>query len=214
MRFGLHTGQQECSLEDLVAVWRLAEEVGFDSIFTSDHFYPIPREDGSATCYEPVATLTALALETTRVRIGCLVWAVGFRSPGVVAKAVATIDVFNQGRVELGLGTCAMEAEYTAFGYGFPSARTRLDQLEEACVVVPGRLLLAGSANVLTVPTISESPASCRGVRTGASTSRPGSARANPRNAVDTWRCRAGVAPSFPASRAWIASGRLAGPAR
>ena len=110
--------------------------------------------------------------------------------------------------------TGAMEAEYTAFGYDFPSARTRLDQLEEACVVVPGRLLLAGSANVLTVPTISESPASCRGVRTGASTSRPGSARANPRNAVDTWRCRAGMAPSFPASKAWIASGRLAGPAR
>ncbi|MCY4370173.1 MAG: LLM class flavin-dependent oxidoreductase [bacterium] len=140
MRFGLHTGQQECSLEDLVAVWRLAEEVGFDSIFTSDHFYPIPRGDGSAVCYEPVATLTALALETTRVRIGCLVWAVGFRSPGVVAKAVATIDAWSNGRVELGLGTGAMEAEYTAFGYDFPSARTRLDQLEEACVVVPGLL--------------------------------------------------------------------------
>lgn len=140
MRFGLHTGQQECSLGEMVDVWKLAEEVGFDSIFTSDHFYPIPRGDGSAVCYEPVATLTALALETARVRIGCLVWAVGFRSPGVVAKAVATIDAFSNGRVELGLGTGAMEAEYTAFGYEFPSARTRLDQLEEACVVVPGLL--------------------------------------------------------------------------
>lgn len=140
MRFGLHTGQQECSLSDLVGVWRLAEEVGFDTIFTSDHFYPIPRGDGSPVCYEPVATLTALALETTRARIGCLVWAVGFRSPGLIAKTVATIDRWSNGRVELGLGTGAMEAEYTAFGYDFPSAATRLDQLEEACVVVPGLL--------------------------------------------------------------------------
>ena len=140
MRFGLHTGQQECSLEDLVAVWRLAEEVGFDTVFTSDHFYPIPRGDGSAVCYEPVATLTALALETTRVRIGCLVWAVGFRSPGLVAKTVATVDRWSGGRVELGLGTGAMEAEYTAFGYDFPPAKTRLDQLEEACTVIPGLL--------------------------------------------------------------------------
>ena len=140
MRFGLHTGQQECSLDDLVNVWRLAEEVGFDTIFTSDHFYPIPRGDGSPVCYEPVATLTALALETTRVRIGCLVWAVGFRSPGLIAKTVATVDRWSNGRVELGLGTGAMEAEYTAFGYEFPTARVRLDQLAEACVVVPGML--------------------------------------------------------------------------
>ena len=140
MRFGLHTGQQECSLRDLVGVWRLAEEVGFDSIFTSDHFYPIPRGDGSRVCYEPAAALAALALETTRVRIGCLVWAVGFRSPGLVAKTVATIDRWSNGRVELGLGAGAMEAEYTAFGYGFPPAGERLDQLEEACVVVPGLL--------------------------------------------------------------------------
>ena len=140
MRFGLHTGQQECSLGDLVGVWRLAEDVGFDTIFTSDHFYPIPRSDGTPVCYEPVATLTALALETTRVRIGCLVWAVGFRSPGLIAKTVATIDRWSNGRIELGLGTGAMEAEYTAFGYEFPSAATRLDQLEEACVVVPGLL--------------------------------------------------------------------------
>lgn len=140
MRFGLHTGQQQCSLEDLVNVWRLAEAVGFDTIFTSDHFYPIPRGDGSPVCYEPVATLTALALETTRIRIGCLVWAVGFRSPSLIAKAVATIDRWSHGRVELGLGTGAMEAEYTAFGYRFPSARERLDQLEEACIVVPGLL--------------------------------------------------------------------------
>ena len=140
MRFGLHTGQQECSLDDLVDVWRLAENVGFDTIFTSDHFYPIPRGDGSPVCYEPVATLTALALETTRVRIGCLVWAVGFRSPGLIAKAVATVDRWSKGRVELGLGTGAMEAEYTAFGYEFPTAGVRLDQLSEACVVVPGML--------------------------------------------------------------------------
>ena len=140
MRFGLHTGQQECALADLMAVWRLAEEAGFDAIFTSDHFYPIPRGNGSEVCYEPVAALTALALETTRVRIGCLVWAVGFRSPGLIAKTVATVDRWSDGRVELGLGTGAMEAEYRAFGYDFPSAGERLDQLEEACVVVPGLL--------------------------------------------------------------------------
>ena len=140
MRFGLHTGQQACSLDDLRTAWRLAENAGFDAIFTSDHFYPISHGAGSSVCYEPVATLTALALETIRVRIGCMVWAVGFRSPGLIAKVVATVDRWSNGRVELGLGTGAMEAEYTAFGYEFSSARKRLDQLEEACVIVPGLL--------------------------------------------------------------------------
>lgn len=144
MWFGLHTGQQQCSLSDLVRVWRLAEDVGFNSIFTSDHFYPVPRGNGTGICYEPVATLTALALETSSVRIGCLVWAVGFRSPGLIAKAVATADRWSHGRVELGLGTGAMEAEYRDYGYEFPSAATRLDQLEEACIVVPGLLHRTG----------------------------------------------------------------------
>lgn len=140
MRFGLHTGQQECTLEELRAVWKLAEDSGFDMILTSDHFYPIPKGDGTPVAFEPVATLTALALATTRVKIGCLVWAVGFRSPGLIAKTMATLDDWSGGRVELGLGTGAMLSEYEAFGYRFPSAGERLEQLEEACTVVSGLL--------------------------------------------------------------------------
>ncbi len=140
MRFGLHTGQQQCSIDDLRRVWQLAEQAGFDAIFTSDHFYPIPKGDGSVVAFEPTATLAALAFETTRVTIGCLVWAMGFRSPGLIAKTMATIDHWSGGRSVVGLGAGAMAAEYKAFGYEFPDVAFRMGQLEEACIVIPGLL--------------------------------------------------------------------------
>ncbi len=140
LRFGLQTGQQECTYDDLVRVWQLAEDRGFDAVFTSDHFYGIPPKQGEDVSYETVSTLTALALNTKRVRIGCMVFCSAYRSPGLIAKIASTIDHWSGGRFELGLGAGSVEIEYRAYGYSFPPPKVRLDMLEEAAKIVPAML--------------------------------------------------------------------------
>jgi alkanesulfonate monooxygenase SsuD/methylene tetrahydromethanopterin reductase-like flavin-dependent oxidoreductase (luciferase family) len=140
IRFGLQTGQQQCTFNELCQVWRFAEDSGFDMIFTSDHFYGIPPKDGSDVTYETVATLTALALQTQRVRIGCMVFCPAYRSPGLIAKAAATVDNWSNGRFELGLGAGAVRKEYQAYGYEFSPPKVRMDMLEEAAQIIPAML--------------------------------------------------------------------------
>lgn len=70
------------------------------------------------------------------MRIGCLVFSVAFRSPGLLAKSVTTIDHISKGRVECGIGAGWNEPEYRAYGYDFPGAGTREDQLEEYAAVL------------------------------------------------------------------------------
>ena len=76
-------------------------------------------------------TLTAAAAETTRVRVGCLVFSIGFRNPGLLAKSATTIDHISNGRMECGIGAGWHEPEYRAYGFPFPDIKTREDQLEE-----------------------------------------------------------------------------------
>jgi F420-dependent oxidoreductase-like protein len=117
-------------------LWRFADEHGFDWFSVSDHFQESPPQGGDGDCFESLTTLTALALETTRVRVGSLVFCVGYRHPGVLAKAMSTIDHLSGGRADCGLGAGWHEAEYAAYGLVFPSIREREDQLEEYAQVL------------------------------------------------------------------------------
>ena len=83
---------------------------------------------------------TALAMETSRVQCGALVYSVGFRHPAVLAKAVTAIDLLSGGRAAIGLGAGWAEVEYNAYGIDFPSVGTRMDQLEECAACVRGLL--------------------------------------------------------------------------
>ena len=65
------------------------------------------------------------------MRVGCLVFSVAFRNPGLLAKSVTAIDHISNGRVQCGIGAGWNEPEYRAFGYDFPDVGTREDQLEE-----------------------------------------------------------------------------------
>ena len=112
-------------------LWRFADERGFDWFSVSDHFQETPPQGGDGDCFESVATMAAVAAETTRVRVGCLVFCVGYRQPGVLAKAVTTIDHLSRGRAECGLGAGWDEIEFVAYGMRFPPIKEREDQLEE-----------------------------------------------------------------------------------
>jgi len=85
-------------------LWRFADERGFDWFSVSDHFQETPPHGGDGACFESVSTMAAVAAETTRVRVGCLVFCVGYRHPGVLAKAVTTIDHISDGRADCGIG--------------------------------------------------------------------------------------------------------------
>ena len=143
--FGVHIGVQNTTVGKLTELWRRAEDLGFDSVTVWDHFYS--SDLSSFECHEAVSIHAALACSTSRVRCGCLVYSAGYRHPGVLAKAAATIDHLSGGRAEIGLGAGWAEAEYHAFGIPFPPVGERLDLLEEATAAVRA-LLHDGVASV------------------------------------------------------------------
>jgi probable F420-dependent oxidoreductase len=131
MRFGIHVGHLGGPIDELRRLWRFADESGFDWFSVSDHFQETPGQGGGRPCLESVSVLAAAALDTKRVRVGCLVFSIGYRHPIVLAKAVTSIDHLSGGRVTCGIGAGWHEPEYRAYGIPFPSAGEREDQLEE-----------------------------------------------------------------------------------
>jgi alkanesulfonate monooxygenase SsuD/methylene tetrahydromethanopterin reductase-like flavin-dependent oxidoreductase (luciferase family) len=136
MRFGIQVGHLGGPLDELRRLWRFADEQGFDWFSVSDHFQETPAQDGGGPCLESIATLTAAALETKRVRVSCLVFCVSYRHPIVLAKSLTAIDLLSNGRVTCGLGAGWHEGEYRSYGIPFPRAGTREDQLEEYAQVL------------------------------------------------------------------------------
>jgi alkanesulfonate monooxygenase SsuD/methylene tetrahydromethanopterin reductase-like flavin-dependent oxidoreductase (luciferase family) len=117
-----------------------ADQLGYDSLWTWDHLYPIVgSHDGPM--FEGWLTLAAWAQATERVRIGLMVGANTFREPTLTAKMATTLDHISNGRAILGIGAAWFETEHRAFGLefgdGFPE---RLRWLGEALPVMRGML--------------------------------------------------------------------------
>jgi len=123
--------QQGATYDDLLAVARATEELGFDAFFRSDHYLTMGG-DGLPGPTDAWTTLAGLARETSRIRLGTLVSSVTYRYPGILAIQVAQVDQMSGGRVELGLGTGWFEAEHRAYGIPFPAKRFGMftEQLE------------------------------------------------------------------------------------
>jgi F420-dependent oxidoreductase-like protein len=135
VRFGIQTPQQHGSWQDIVALWREVDTLGFDSAWVFDHFLPI-FSDPAGPCLEGWTTLSALAMVTQRVRLGVLVTGNTYRHPAVLAKMATTLDIISQGRLILGLGAGWYELEHTTSGLPFPRVGERLQRLDEALTVL------------------------------------------------------------------------------
>jgi alkanesulfonate monooxygenase SsuD/methylene tetrahydromethanopterin reductase-like flavin-dependent oxidoreductase (luciferase family) len=136
MTFGIHVGHMGGPMDELRRLWRFADQRGFDWFSASDHFQESPAKDGTGPCFESVSVMSAVALDTARVRIGCLVFCVNYRNPGLLAKALCTIDHLSAGRAECGIGAGWHEAEYKGYGIPFAPIGVRQDQLEEAVQIL------------------------------------------------------------------------------
>ncbi len=130
--------QQGATYDQLAAVARTAEEVGFDGFFRSDHYLKMGSVSGLPGPTDAWVTLGAIARETSTIRLGTLVTAATFRLPAPLAISVAQVDEMSGGRVEFGLGTGWYEQEHTAYGIPFPDLRTRFEILTEQLEVITG----------------------------------------------------------------------------
>jgi F420-dependent oxidoreductase-like protein len=129
--------QQGATYDDLLAVARRAEDLGFGAFFRSDHYLGMGTE-GLPGPTDAWTTLAGLARDTSTIRLGTLMTSATFRLPGPLAIAVAGVDQMSGGRVELGIGAGWYEAEHTAYGIPFPDTRERFDRLEESLAVITG----------------------------------------------------------------------------
>ena len=136
MRFAIKTAPQHTSWEDMLDVWRAADDVElFESAWNFDHFYPLVG-DRDGPCLEAWVTLAALARETSRIRVGCMVNGTPYRHPAVLANMAASLDIVSGGRLDLGLGAGWNEQESSAYGIDLLPMGQRMDKFEEAVEVI------------------------------------------------------------------------------
>ncbi|MBV8335968.1 MAG: glucose-6-phosphate dehydrogenase (coenzyme-F420) [Alphaproteobacteria bacterium] len=135
LKFGYKASAEQFGPSELLEFSCLAEDVGFDSVFVSDHFQPWKHTGGHAPF--SFAWLGALGARTKRVRIGTSVATPTFRyHPSVVAQAFGTLGVMFPGRVVLGIGTGESLNEVPATGMQWPGAKERRDRLREAVQLI------------------------------------------------------------------------------
>jgi F420-dependent oxidoreductase-like protein len=151
LRIGVKLAPQDTSIAALRAFWRYADESGFDHLWVYDHLAGVGsagmvREpDPAADVLDGWSLLAAMASETSRIRLGCMVTANTFRHPGVLAKIATTVDHLSGGRLEFGLGAGWNEYEHAMLGLRLGGARERIERLDEAVQVIRG-LWTSGAA--------------------------------------------------------------------
>jgi len=140
--FGIATAPQNVDYADILRVWRDADTVSeLTHAWLFDHLMPI-ASDRLGPIFEGWTLLSALAAQTSRLRLGLLVTSNRFRPPAVLAKIATTVDVVSDGRLEFGIGagsrTSIPEArrEYDAHGLPYLDFRDSVDALAEACTVI------------------------------------------------------------------------------
>jgi alkanesulfonate monooxygenase SsuD/methylene tetrahydromethanopterin reductase-like flavin-dependent oxidoreductase (luciferase family) len=120
------------------------EKLGFDTVYVSDHMVPRPNTpyperdeyDLDVPYFECWTLLSALAVETEKIKLGTFTICNSFRNPSLLAKMASTFDHISDGRLVFGIGAGYNEKEYIMYGIPYPHKSKRLRQLEEAIIII------------------------------------------------------------------------------
>jgi len=132
---GVHIVQEHMDFPQIRRIGKTADDLGFDSVTVMDHFRPFyPPKNGNLL--ESWTTLSALAMETSRVKIGTLVTCASYRNPALLAKIAACLDQISGGRLKFGIGAGWFREEFEEYGIAFPKPRERIERLEESIKII------------------------------------------------------------------------------
>jgi alkanesulfonate monooxygenase SsuD/methylene tetrahydromethanopterin reductase-like flavin-dependent oxidoreductase (luciferase family) len=146
LRLGFQVWGQFVGWDELMAIGREIDELGFDELWSNDHLLPqaaggvgdLGQLDGPV--FEGWSILFGWAGLTRSARMGCLVSGAAYRNPGLLVKMATALDHATGGRAVLGLGAGWFEREHRAFGFDFPPLGQRIDRFAEAAAICRGLL--------------------------------------------------------------------------
>ena len=128
-------GQEGLTWDRWRHLCRVVEDLGFESLWRSDHFFSVMGEH-QRDCIETWISLALCAEWTRRITFGPNVSPMTFRPPAVLARMATSVDILSGGRLVLGVGAGWYEAEHTEFHIPFPSLKERFDTREEGIRII------------------------------------------------------------------------------
>jgi probable F420-dependent oxidoreductase len=151
-KVGVTIHPQQCTIQELRDAWRRADDLGVDSIWFWDHFFPL-YGNPNGNQFECWSLLAACALDTRAPQIGPMVSCVGYRNPDLLAYIAGTVDQLSGGRLVLGMGAGWFERDYAEYGYEFGETRDRVRRLKEVLPRIKSRIarLKPGPAGKLPI---------------------------------------------------------------